>query len=126
MRAEGRRVFETTCAACHQPTGMGKDGTAPRLAGSEWVQAAGGDRIVRIALNGLSGPINVKGQDWNLTMPPWRDNFSDDQIAAVLTYIRSQWDNKAGPIKPELVKAARAESHPGPESSDELLKIPVQ
>jgi mono/diheme cytochrome c family protein len=59
-------------------------------------------------------------------MLAWRDNYNDDQIAAVLTYIRSQWGNKGGPIKPELVKAARAEPHPGPETSDELLKIPVQ
>jgi len=126
LRAEGRRIFETTCAACHQPTGAGKEGTAPPLAGSEWVLAPGGDRIARIALNGLAGPIRVKGQEWNLTMPPWRDNFSDGQIAAVLTYIRSQWDNKAGPIKPELVKAARAEARAGYETSDELLKIPAQ
>jgi mono/diheme cytochrome c family protein len=90
------------------------------------VQAPGGDRIARIALNGLTGPISVKGQEWNLTMVPWRDNFTDDQIAAVLSYIRSQWGNKAGPIDPKVVAAARAEKHPGPETSDELLKIPVQ
>jgi len=59
-------------------------------------------------------------------MVPWRDNYSDEQIAAVLTYIRSHFDNKAGPINPALVKAARAEKHSGPETSDELLKIPVQ
>ncbi|MGA2747724.1 MAG: c-type cytochrome [Verrucomicrobiota bacterium] len=126
MRILGRSVFEKTCAACHQPGGTGKAGIAPPLAESEWVLAPGGDRIVRAVLNGLTGPINVKGQDWNLSMPPWRDNFSDKDIAAVLTYIRSSWGNKAAPIKPELVKAARAESHPGPETSEELLKIPVQ
>ncbi len=126
MQAEGRRVFEATCAACHQPNGLGKEGTAPPLAGSDWVLASRGDRIVRIVLNGLTGPITVKGQEWNLTMVPWRDNYSDEQIAGVLTYIRSHFDNKAGPIDPALVKAARAQSHPGPETSDELLKIPVQ
>jgi mono/diheme cytochrome c family protein len=125
-RAEGKRVFDLTCSVCHQPNGLGKEGTAPPLAGSDWVQASSGDRIVRIVLNGLTGPINVKGQEFNLTMLAWRDNYNDDQIAAVLTYIRSQWGNKGGPIKPELVKAARAEPHPGPETSDELLKIPVQ
>jgi mono/diheme cytochrome c family protein len=126
MQIEGRRIFETTCAACHQPNGLGKEGTAPPLSGSDWVLAPGGDRIVRIVLNGLTGPINVKGQEWSLTMVPWRDNYSDDQIAAVLTYVRSHFDNKAGPINPALVKTARAESHTGPETSDELLKIPVQ
>jgi mono/diheme cytochrome c family protein len=126
LRALGRQVFDKSCTVCHQPNGLGKEGTAPPLAGSEWVQAPGGDRIARIALNGLTGPISVKGQEWNLTMVPWRDNFTDDQIAAVLSYIRSQWGNKAGPIDPKVVAAARAEKHPGPETSDELLKIPVQ
>ena len=126
LQIQGRIVFESTCAACHQLSALGQEGKAPPLSGSEWVLAPGGDRIVRVVLNGLTGPINVKGQDWNLTMPPWRDNFSDDQIAAVLTYIRSHFDNKAGPIDPASVKAARAESHPGPETSDELLKIPAR
>jgi mono/diheme cytochrome c family protein len=125
-RALGRQVFEKTCIACHQATGLGKEGTAPPLVGSEWVLAPGGDRIARIVLNGLTGPINVKGQDWNLTMLAWRDTFSDDEIAAVLTYVRSSWGNNAGPIKPELVKAARAEKHQGNETSEELLKISVQ
>jgi mono/diheme cytochrome c family protein len=125
-RAEGKRVFDLTCTVCHQPNGMGKEGTAPPLSGSEWVQAASGERIAHIVLYGLTGPINVKGQDWNLTMLAWRDNYNDDQIAAVLTYIRSQWGNKAGPIKPEVVKAARAEARTSYETSDDLKKIPIQ
>jgi len=126
LMAEGRGVFDKTCSLCHQPNGMGKEGTAPPLSGSEWVLAPGGDRIVRIVLNGLTGPISVKGQQWNYSMVAWGPTYNDDQIAAVLTYIRSHFDNKAGPISPALVKAARAEPHPGPETSDELLKIPVQ
>ena len=125
-RAEGRKVFEGTCAACHQLTGLGQDGKAPPLAGSEWVLASSGDRIARAVLNGLSGSINVKGKQWdNLAMVAWRDNFNDDQIAAVLTYIRSSWGNNAGPISPDLIKAARAEKHPGPMTPEELLKIPL-
>ncbi|HUD82643.1 MAG TPA: hypothetical protein VMQ67_04040, partial [Candidatus Saccharimonadales bacterium] len=66
-----------------------------------------------------------KGRVWNLAMPPWRENLKDDEIAVVLTYIRSKvGGNKAGPIKPELVSAARQESHPGPETAAELLKPP--
>jgi mono/diheme cytochrome c family protein len=61
-------------------------------------------------------------------MVPWKDNFTDDQIASILTYIRTQseWGNKAGPVDPQIIKAARAEAHPGPETADELMKIPVQ
>jgi len=125
QRIMGQDIFGNTCVACHQPTGLGKEGVAPPLVGSEWVLASGPDRIVRIVLNGLAGTVNVKGQDYNLAMPPWKDNFNDEQIAAVLTYVRSEWGNKASPVNPEKVAAARKEVHPGPESSAELLQIPV-
>jgi mono/diheme cytochrome c family protein len=121
--AKGRAIFQKICAACHQPDGMGKDGVAPPLAGSEWMLADKGDRLVRIVLNGLGGPVKVKGREWNLAMPPLRENLKDDEIAVVLTYVRSNvGGNKAGPIKPELVSAARSQSHPGPETVAELLK----
>jgi mono/diheme cytochrome c family protein len=125
-RAEGRRVFMTTCYACHLETGLGKEGTAPPLVGSEWVLAEGGNRIARIVLYGLTGPITVKGQDWNLTMLAWGGTYNDEQIADVLTYIRSQWGNNAGPIDPQVVKAARAEGRGRYETSEELLKLPVK
>jgi mono/diheme cytochrome c family protein len=60
-------------------------------------------------------------------MPPWRENLTDDQIAVVLSYIRSELGtNKAPPIKPESVGAARQEAHPGPESAAELSQISDQ
>jgi mono/diheme cytochrome c family protein len=123
----GQTVFNATCTACHQPNGMGKDGIAPPLVGSEWVLAPGPERIAHIALYGLTGPISVKGKDYsNLTMVPWKDTFDDEHIAAVLTYIRNTWGNKAAPVKPEQVTAARKENHRGPETSAELLQIPAQ
>jgi mono/diheme cytochrome c family protein len=126
VRLMGMDVFNKTCSACHQLTGLGKDGMAPPLVGSEWVLAPGPDRIERIVLNGLTGTINVKGKDWNLTMVPWKDTYDDKHIAAVLTYIRSTWGNNATPVKPEQVAAARKEVHPGPMTSPELQQIPVQ
>ncbi len=121
--AKGRAIFQKICSACHQPDGMGKDGVAPPLGGSEWVLAEEGDRLVRIVLNGMSGPVRVKDREWNLAMPPWRENLKDDEIAVVLTYVRTKIaGNKAGPITPELVSATRSQSHPGPETAAELLK----
>jgi mono/diheme cytochrome c family protein len=106
---------------------LGKEGQAPPLVGSEWVLAPTAARIVNIPLDGLTGPITVKGQVWNLTMPPFRDNWDDEHIAAVLTFIRTKLgDNKASPVKADLVKAARQVVHPSPETSDELMRIPLQ
>ena len=78
-------------------------------------------------INGVSGPIQVQGKTWNLVMPPWRENLDDEQIATVLNYVRSQWAGEgAVPIKAELAAAARQESHPKPETEEELLRILVK
>ena len=124
MIALGKAKFDTTCAACHQVSGLGKEGVAPPLVGSEWVLAPGPNRIAHIVLNGLTGQMTVKGQPYNLTMVAWRDNFTDKEIAAILTYVRSSWGNNASAVTPEQIKAARADTHPGPmQGEDELKKL---
>ncbi len=62
MAAMGKDVFIKTCSLCHQPNGLGQEGKAPPLVGSEWVLASSADRIARVPLWGLTGPINVKGK----------------------------------------------------------------
>jgi mono/diheme cytochrome c family protein len=125
--AKGEAIFQKTCAACHQRDGLGKPGVAPPLVGSEWVLAPGGQRLVRIVLNGMNGPITVQGRVWDLPMPPWRENLDDDAVAVVLNYIRSGLGtNRAAAIKSDLAGAARREPHPGPETALELLQLSVQ
>lgn len=123
-RVLGKRVF-TNCAACHQTTGLGLPGAFPPLAGSEWAQGTE-NRIIRIVLDGVSGPITVKGMSFNNTMPAFGPLLRDEQIADVLTYVRSEWGNKAPPVSPDKVKEIRAAiaSHTGPWSPAELLEIP--
>jgi len=118
----GKLKFHQTCAACHQDNGIGQDGKAPPLVGSEWVLAAGPNRIEHAVMKGLTGQITVKGQQWNLTMPAWQDNFSDKELAAILTYVRNEWGNKAPPVKDADVKKVRGESHPGPMNGESELK----
>lgn len=65
--------------------------------------------MIRIPLAGLSGPVQVKGQEWNLSMPAMGAAMTDEQLAAVLTYIRQSWGNKASEITPDQVKAIRTE-----------------
>jgi mono/diheme cytochrome c family protein len=125
--AKGKEIFLKICAACHQRDGEGKDGLAPPLIGSEWVLAPGGGRLVRIVLNGLKGPVQVRGRAWNLVMPPWKENLDDDQVAVVLTYVRAQLgSNHAGAITPEFVAAARQNPRAAPETADELLRVSDQ
>lgn len=104
---DGKQVFSTTCAACHQATGEGVPGVYPPLAGSEWVN--GDDaKVVRILLHGVTGPIEVAGETFNSMMPPWGATLKDGDIAAVLTYVRSQWGNKGAPISAAKVASIRA------------------
>ena len=104
---DGKTVFSTTCAACHQATGEGVPGVYPPLAGSEW---ATGDeaKVVRILLHGVTGPIEVAGETFNSMMPPWGATLKDADIAAVLTYVRSNWGNKGAPISAAKVASIRA------------------
>ena len=123
---KGRRIYRANCAACHQESGLGVAGQFPPLAGSEWVLTEGRNRIIRLVLNGISGPIKVNGQSFNNVMVPWRDTLKDDDIAAVITYIRSEWGNKASPVTASQVAKLReaTKDKGGSWTADELLALP--
>ncbi len=120
----GQSLFTATCASCHQPTGLGARGVAPPLVDSEWVLGSN-ERLVRILLQGVQGPIKAAGDSFDSTMPSWA-TFNDDQIAGILTYIRRDWEQGATPIKPATVKAIREATakRDGAWTQDELSKIP--
>ncbi len=105
---DGGQLFTTYCSACHGPDGKGATGGVfPPLAGSDWVV---GDpaRAVKIVLHGLHGEVEVDGRKFNLEMPPQGGVLPDDQIAAILSYVRSSWGNKAEAVTLDFVKATRA------------------
>jgi cytochrome c6 len=92
LAADGQRLFLDNCAACHRPNGMGVPGAFPALNGS------------KIALGDPKEPIGrvLMGKGG---MPSFQSELSDGDIAAVLTYVRSSWTNKAKPITPAQVAA---------------------
>jgi mono/diheme cytochrome c family protein len=103
----GAEVFAARCAACHQSGGTGIPGAFPPLAGSAWV--TGPDvTAVRILLHGIQGPLTVNGAAYNGAMPAFASQLSDEEIAAVLSYVRSQWGNQASPVQAGQVTAERA------------------
>jgi mono/diheme cytochrome c family protein/glucose/arabinose dehydrogenase len=121
---QGKELYLISCAACHQAHGLGQEGLAPPLVDSDW-SVGPPERLVRIVLHGIRGPIQVKGRTYELDMPSL-GVFEDDQVAAVLTYIRREWGHTADPVEPELVKKIRAETEKREEAwtETELLKIP--
>jgi mono/diheme cytochrome c family protein len=123
--AQGKKVYEQVCGICHGADGLGKPGLAPPLAASEWVNAAGHNRLAHIPLAGISGPVTVGGKGWNLSMAAMGAALSDADLAAVLTYIRSSWGNKAGEVTTDDIKTIRADLvRPQPMSLDQLMAVP--
>jgi mono/diheme cytochrome c family protein len=103
----GAEVYNA-CTQCHQADGKGLPGQFPPLAASEYVT---GDerRFAAILLNGINGEFEVNGQKYNSQMPPWKDNYNDEEIAAVMTYVRNSFGNKAAPVSRQVVEAVRKE-----------------
>lgn len=116
----GRALFTTNCASCHQTDGRGQRGRAPPLVASTWVistqQAA-----ARIVLGGLKGPITVHDREWTMEMPSL-GYLDDEQLAAILTYVRRSWGNTADPVDAAAVAEVRKEvaSRKAPWSAKEL------
>ena len=105
--SRGKQLYEVSCGSCHRTSGVGADGVAAPLAGSPWVEGAE-QRLVRIALHGVRGPIEVNGRTFNLEMPGFKNTYGDEEMSAILTYARQAWGNKAPPIEPETVATIRA------------------
>ncbi len=107
--SDGALIFTGHCAACHQTAGAGLPGVFPPLAGSDWVNGRD-TAVVQVLLHGLQGTVTVNGVAYQGAMPSFGNQLSTAQIAAVLTYIRSQWGNKAGAVSEALVATQRAAS----------------
>ena len=109
--SKGKEVYskEGYCVTCHQADGNGLTASGfPPLSGTEWVT---GDqvRLVKVILKGLMGPIEVNGKQYEGAVPmtPF-EGLSDQEVAAVATYIRNSFGNTASPIQPSVVKEVRA------------------
>ena len=109
------------CAACHGQNAEGSP-IAPPLAESEWVNGPASN-LIRIQLRGLIGPITVKGKEYDFPGGMVAMAYqTDEQIAAVLTYVRNSFGNKAPAVKPEQVAALRSEVGKPQLKAEELVK----
>lgn len=104
---DGEEIYMTRCLSCHMTNGEGVPGVFPPLAGSEYVTGDKG-RVIRMILHGLTGEITVKDVTYSGMMPPWGGFLTDEQVAQVLTYVRSNFGNEAEAVTTEEVAAVRA------------------
>ena len=114
------------CQTCHQADGNGVPNAFPPLAGSE-IATGPAEVPIAIVLHGLQGPLTVHGTTYNGQMAAW-GQFSDDDIAATLTYVRSSWGNAAPAVTAAEVAAVRAATsgRTTPWTWDELSKAKLK
>ncbi|MCU0626078.1 MAG: cytochrome c [Gemmatimonadaceae bacterium] len=107
--AQDGAALYARCAACHQANGTGVPGAFPPLAGSEWVVGKP-DAAIRILLHGVQGALTVKGVTYNQSMPAYGTGqiMTDAEVAAVLTYVRTSFGNKASAVTAAQVAGVRA------------------
>jgi mono/diheme cytochrome c family protein/glucose/arabinose dehydrogenase len=108
----GKTIYakEGYCSTCHQADGNGLSASGfPPLAGTKWVQG-NEERAIKIILKGLMGQIDVNGKIYpgQVPMTPFEGLLNDKEVAAVLTYVRNSFGNRASAISPEKVKVVRA------------------
>ena len=121
--SNGAAIYAATCIACHMANGQGVAGQIPPLINSDWVIGSE-ERLIRIILHGVVGEIEVEGEMFNGAMPTWGPTFKDEDLAAVATYVRKSWGNKAAPVTAATVARVRLQ-HQGrtkPWTQGELLK----
>lgn len=121
----GKKLFALNCASCHQASGQGVPGQFPPLVQSEFVVGSP-SRLGLIVLKGLQGPITVHGAVYNGAMPAQEKALDNKKLAAILTYIRSEWGNAAPAVAPEQIAEFRKQFADKTTSTTEaeLLALP--
>ncbi|MCF8214057.1 MAG: c-type cytochrome, partial [Chitinophagaceae bacterium] len=127
--AKGKAIYmrDGYCNTCHQGDGKGLEAAGfPPLSGSKWV-TGNEDRLIKLVMKGLYGPIEVNGKQYpgQVPMTQYGGMLNDNEMAAVLTYVRNAFGNKAPAVTPEKVKEVRAaiKDKSGFYTPEELLKL---
>ncbi|MEJ2695480.1 MAG: cytochrome c [Candidatus Sulfobium sp.] len=110
-QALGARLYGEKCAGCHGTKGKGIPKLFPPLAGDPVVTAKNAHYVIRAVLFGMQGSI-IGGLTYEVRMPPWAGQLSDEEVAAVINHIRSNWGNDAPAVSPAEVAKVRSEGPP--------------
>jgi mono/diheme cytochrome c family protein len=103
----GKPIYDRECASCHGATGQGMPPHYPPLAGNQSIQMVSAVNAIRMVLNGGYAPGTV-GNPMPYGMPPFAHRLSDDEVAAVVTYIRTSWGNRGEPVSARQANELRA------------------
>jgi mono/diheme cytochrome c family protein len=104
--SDGAVIYMANCSSCHQIKGEGVPGAFPPLSGNP-VVTGNPAAVITIVKNGLEGRVDVNGRAYSGIMPHWKGLLSDEQIAAVITYVRTSWKNRASGVSVADVQAVK-------------------
>jgi mono/diheme cytochrome c family protein len=109
--SEGRILYNIHCGTCHQGTGLGGDDTGPPLKGSAVVNAPTPESLINVVLRGPDRPHTAPSVEWQSRkwqmMEPFGDKLADDEVALILTYVRSAWGHEASTVSESEVARQR-------------------
>jgi mono/diheme cytochrome c family protein len=127
----GKRIFQN-CQSCHGSDGTGQPGIYPPLAGSPW-PVGDPERAINVLIAGMNGPVTILGNNYSNTMPDIGQLLKDNEVAAVLTYVRNSFGNEKSimdhdPVDETMVAEVRNElrGHASYAPADVLKAFPLE
>ncbi len=103
---KGEKVYNRVCLVCHQSDGSGVPMMYPPVIESSYI-SGNTDSLIVLILEGMSGPVVVKGEQYNSIMPPQKDVLDDKEIADLINFLRNSYGNSGEPVNPEQVARMR-------------------
>lgn len=102
----GENIYGSVCSTCHQSNGEGVEGAFPTLVDTDYVNGSIG-RFAGIIIHGLYGEMEINGINYNGNMPAWGEQISDEEVAAVMTYVRNSFGNNSTDVPIDSIKSYR-------------------
>lgn len=112
LMSKGEKVYKAYCQTCHQATGAGLANVYPPINGVDYIKKNGVKEVLSGVLWGRSGPMTVNGKNYNGVMTPIPANYTDEDVAGVVTYVMNTWGNPGGIVTTAEVKKVRAAGKP--------------
>lgn len=107
LMAKGQKVFTEYCKTCHQANGQGMPNVYPPLAGSDYLKSTPKGTVAKEVVAGKTGKVKVNGKEYNGVMAPLPAKYTDEDVAAVLTYVYNSWGNPGGTFSAKDIAKVR-------------------
>lgn len=102
----GKKIYDRVCLVCHQSDGSGVPMMYPPVIESEYI-SGNTDSLIVLILEGMSGPVLIKGEEYNSIMPPMKDVLDDREVADLINYLRNSFGNSGERVSPGQVAEMR-------------------